>query len=123
MSLSDQVLAGIRIARVNLGDLLVKASLIRVTGPKVYNTSTGTYTVPTETIEVDGFVDKFSFSELQAQDFLQTDVKFVVFNTENELNITTADSIEFAGVRRSIIAVKPEYVGIYKPVIALTLRK
>lgn len=123
MSLSDQVLAGIRIARANLGDLLVKATLIRVTGPKVYDTATGKYTVPTEEVEVDGFVDKFSFMELQAQDFNQTDIKFVVFNTENDLNVSTTDSIKFAGITRSIIAVKPEYVGVYKPVIALTLRK
>ena len=125
MSLANVICNAVKIAKANLGDLVVQAVLRRTTG-KTYDTATGRYESTTVNRDLEVAPDKFTYTEMNAADFNQTDVKLTVFNPDNDIEISTDDQIMYpavGGALYSVWKVLPEHVGGYKPVIAVVLRK
>lgn len=121
--IASAVNSAIKIAKANLGDLLREHTLKKASG-KTYDTATGRYTTTYVDLTVEGVPDKFSFQEMQAEDFVQTDVKMIIFNDDNNsLTITTDDALLMDGVQYAIRKVDPVFVGGFKPMFQLALRK
>jgi hypothetical protein len=125
MSLADAICTAVRIAKQNLGDLIVLSTL-KVKGDKTYDVGIGQYTY-TETLrDVEVAPEKFTYEELGMVDYDQSDVKLVVFNQTNDIEITTSDQMEYpkgSGTWYEVKKVVPNYVGGYKPVLNVVLRK
>lgn len=120
MTIAQAINQGIQVARVNMGDLLRPATLRHVTGSSyVGGIKTPTYSDHA----VDGVYDKFSFQEMSSDDFVQTDVKFVMFNPNNDLNPKTDDAFVLDGVTYAIRKADPTHVGGFKVTFTLVLRK
>lgn len=121
-SLAQQVVVAITSAKQGLGDLVVAATL-RTPGSKTYNAATGSYDFTPSDSAIEGVVDKFDYIEQQSPDFNVGDVKFNVFNIDNNINITTEDKIVLNGDVLNVCKVIKNYVGSFVPVITLQLRK
>jgi hypothetical protein len=122
MSMTDVIMAAVRVAKEAAGDLVVKAMLRHKTG-QTYDTATSKYVPSYDDTEVELVRDKFTFVEERDPTYQTTDMKILVFNPTNELDITTADRFTIDEVEYSVKRVLPTYVGGYKPVIGLVLQK
>lgn len=122
MSLASAVNEAIIAAKAGLGDLVISAIHKKVTS-KTYNAAAGKYEAVTTDIAVEGVADTFSFVEQQALDFNQSDVKFSVFNPGNDLEFSTEDKFVLYDVEMQIIRIHFVYVGGFRPMITLVLRK
>lgn len=122
MSLASAVNEAVRIARRNLGDAIVQATLHR-TESKTYDSATGTYSSSPSEITIDGVVDKFTYTEESSQDYHVTDVKFAIFNPSNDLEIGLQDQITLHDIVYRVHRVNPTYIGGFKPIITVILKK
>ena len=122
MSMAATINKAIRSARASLGDLVVGATL-QFINQNVYNTTTGSYEPQTTSIPVEVIPDKFTFTEQQAGDYQITDIKLLVLNPDNDLEITTNHTIQYLGQRFNIHKSEPAFIGAYKPVWTVVLRK
>lgn len=122
MSLTVQVTQAINAAKLGLGDLVVSATLKQASN-RVYDSTSGRYIVTPNNVAIEGVLDKFDYTEQLAPDFSQSDLKFNVFNPNNDLVITNADSVLLHGTVYPIHKIMRTYVGTLVPVITLYLRK
>lgn len=122
MSMAKAINDAIRIARVNMGDLIGKGTL-RTISSKTYDAAVGRYVTTSADVEVEYVFDKFTYEEQQAEDFLQTDLKIVLFNPDNNLEPSTEDSMVIHSVEYAIRKADPSFIGGYRPVWTLYLRK
>lgn len=121
MSLALQVKQAINSAQAALGDLVVPATLKQ--SARTYDIATGRYITTPTNVAINGALDKFDYTEQIAPDFDVNQLKFNVFNPNNDLIITNADFIVLDGVTYAINKIVRTYVGLYVPVITLYLRK
>jgi hypothetical protein len=121
MSMASTVLKAINVAQQSLGDLVVDATLVKAS--RTYDVATGRYVNASVNTPIKGVLDKFDYTEQLAPDFDVNQLKFNVFNPNNDLVIATADSIILAGVTYAINKIQRTYVGTYVPVLTLYLRK
>jgi hypothetical protein len=105
-----------------MGDL-VRSGTLKATVGKVYDSAAGAYITTSTDTAIEGVIDKFTFNEQQAEDFVQSDLKFVVFNPTNDLAVSVADYIVLDGVQYTIRKIDATYLGSMRPVITLVLRK
>lgn len=119
--MSAQITKAIKVAKANLGDLVLSASLKRVTGQSYVD---GTYTPIETSTPVDLVVDKFSYNEMQSGEFKETDMKVSVFNNDaGDLSITTDDRIVLDSIQYSVYKVDPARVGPVIPLFEVVLRR
>lgn len=122
MSFAGAIDEALRIARRNLGDAIVQATLHRVES-KTYDSATGTYSSSPSEIAIDGVIDQFTFLEQSAEDYQATDVKFSIFNPNNDIVIEIQDEITLHEVKYRVHRVKPVYIGGRRPLITVILKK
>lgn len=122
MSLVAQINQALNDAREALGDLVLDVTLRRTTA-KVYNTATGTYTSTPVDVQAQGVMDQFTFTEMNAPNFDANQVKFTLFNPNNDLVVTPADFLIISAVQYPINKILKNYVGSTVPVFTLYLRK
>lgn len=122
MSLAQQIIAAVGSAKTALDDLVVPATLKSI-GTKVYDPALGRYVTTTVDVPIEGALDKFDYTEQLAPDFDVNQLKFNVFNLNNDLNITISDSVLLHGVVYAINKIVRTYVGVNVPMITLYLRK
>lgn len=122
MSIASAVQKAIRIAKVNLGDIVRTAQYQRRSSNQ-YDVSTGTNTVLTDSIDIQWSPDKFSFSELESGMYTEKDVKIVVFNDSNDLEFKIDETVILDGQTYSVFKAFPTKMGIYTPVWSLVLRQ
>ncbi len=121
MSMVAQVMEGIKIAKANLGDLLLSATLKHKTGETYVG---GTYTPTEDDVPIQIVIDQFTFEDRQMEDFRESDLKVSVFNNDaQDLVIDFSDKILLNGVRYDIVRLEPQYVGTVKAVYEVVLRK
>lgn len=121
MSLAQVIIEGIRVARSNLGDLIEKATLVTVT--KTYDTTQGKNVESKSEVEVEIVRDKFTWVEQQAPGFQETDVKVLMFNPNNDIEVDANARLVLDDTTLHVKKVDPSWVGGYKPVITLVLRR
>lgn len=121
MSFAALINQSINQAKKSLGDLVRPATLRMVAGREYVD---GSYVDVTEDIPVEIAPDKFSYMEQQAEDFVQTDVKVILFNPNNDLTPTTRHKIvDEMGRVFEIKKSDPAVIGFYIPTWTLVLRK
>lgn len=122
MSISNTVQKAIRIAKVNLGDMVRIGQYLRRTSSQ-YNVATGDNSDVTETVNIQWVPDKFSYIELESGMYTEKDVKITVFNDNNDLNFVMDESITIDGQTYSIFKAFPTKIGSFTPVWSLVLRQ
>lgn len=122
MSISSAINQALKAARTQLGDLVKAATVRNVTG-KTYDSSAGTYTPTTSDRLVEYVPDQFSYNEQMEQGFEQTDLKIGVLNPNNDITITTSDLMILDQVEYRVRKVIPVYVGGFKPLLTVVLRR
>lgn len=122
MSISSAVQKAIRIAKVNLGDIVSTGQYVRKISSQ-YDTSTGNNSQVTENIDIQWTPDKFSYVELESGMYTEKDVKITVFNDLNNLNFIVDESIVLDGQTYSVFKAFPIKVGSFTPVWSLVLRQ
>jgi hypothetical protein len=121
MSMVAQIMQGIEIAKKNLGDLLLTATLRHQTGSTYLS---GTYTPATVDVPVQLVIDQFTKEDRERQDFQETDIKVSVFNNADQtLEVDYKDKILLNGVLYNIQVLNPAFVGNVKALFELVLRK
>lgn len=121
MSLAGAVNSAVKQARMALGDVIVNATLREVNS--VYDTTTGRYIDTDVDKSVEVAPDKFSFNELQDPGYQGTDVKLIVFNPNNDIDISINHKVIYLGMQFNIRKIQPESVGGYKPIYTVILKK
>lgn len=122
MSISSAVQKAIRIAKVNLGDIVSTGQYVRKISSQ-YDTSTGNNSQVTENIDIQWAPDKFSYVELESGMYTEKDVKVMVFNDLNNLNFIVDESIILDGQTYSVFKAFPIKVGSFTPIWSLVLRQ
>lgn len=122
MSIASAINTAVTIAQQNLGDL-VKSATLRNVASRTYDAGQGKYVKTYLDTPISGVYDKFSTTEMQAEDFINTDLKFNVFNPENTLDIHPEDTIVIDGVSYAVRKADPVLVGGFKVLFQLVLRK
>lgn len=121
MSIAGAIDQAIKVAKRNMGDLLVSMTL-KVPGSTTY--VGGVKTTTYNDVTVEGVPDKFSYHEMQAEDFVQSDLKYVIFNNAaGTLDPKTDCQLVIDGVAYQIRKVDPTKVGGFTVVFTLVLRK
>lgn len=122
MSMSSVVVKGLIIAQKNLGDLVQDATVLRPQG-RIYDPDLGEYVSSDLVIPVKYVPDKLSFTEQLSEDFTQEDFKILVFNPDNNISIYTSDAIQIRSTVYQVRKYDPVYVGPFKAMIGVVLRK
>lgn len=122
MSISSAVQKAIRIAKVNLGDIVRTGQYLRRVSSQ-YDVATGDHLDTTETVNIQWAPDKFSYTELESGMYLEKDVKIMVFNDNNDLNFNMDESIVIDGQTYSVFKAFPTKVGSFTPIWSLVLRQ
>lgn len=121
MSLSGAVNAAVKAAKKSLGDVIVGATLRKPNS--VYDTTQGKYVDAPVDTPVEVAPDRFTFNEQQDQNYQINDVKLIVFNPNNDLEISTEHKIVYLGYVFNIRKADPTPVGGFKPIWTLMIRK
>lgn len=122
MSSAGLVRRAVTKAKIALGDTVINALLDKVS--TVYDTSTGrnVETVVTQSLEV--VIVKADYLEIQAGDIRQSDIKVIVFNTEDDkVRVSVQDKIWLNSVQYNVVKSTPSYVGNVISIFEVFLRK
>lgn len=121
MSLSGAVNAAIKVAKAKLGDL-VQAGTYRKFREKVY--VAGVYTNLYDDIPVEYAPDRFSYEEMRDEDYQLSDVKILVFNTDNVVDLpSTQDAFVKDGIQYNVKRIGVTQIGNFRPVLTIVLRR
>lgn len=126
MSLQSKVLAAIGQAKTAIGDLVVQATVTKVTGTS-YDPATLKPVQSISTATVDGFVgswDEAEVRDLQTRTVLNVradDVAFYVFPTDAEID--TDDKVALQGVNYIVVDLVRYSVGSKVGLTLLQLRR
>lgn len=110
------------INRVNktLAEFKVAATIIRNT--ESYDANTGVNTlIPTEE-SISGFMDSFSYNEVDNVKVLQDDVKFSILSSEEVVLNSVIDQVKIGSVIYQIVSVKKISIGSSNILQTLQLR-
>lgn len=121
MSLAGAVNAAVKQARIALGDAIVTATIRKPNS--TYNASTGKYVDSPIDTPVEAASDKFTFNEMQDPGYQVTDVKLIIFNPNNDIDISIDHRILYLGMNFNIRKIQPESIGGYKPIYTVILKK
>ena len=121
MSNVQTVLSAVKTAKQALGDLVIVATLVQV-GPPIYQ---GGKYIPQEIrTDIEGYMDQFDFEEKQSEDFSESDIKFTYFSDLLSPDLPkTTDKVDLGFGVYGIKSIKPTRVGLYTPLISLTVRR
>lgn len=124
MTIASAINRAVTLAKQNMGDLVFSAVQKKKVS-KTYNTATGRYVLVTDDVSVEGVFEKFSYQEMQSEDFVQTDIKVSIFNPDNTLSFDSEDSLVIGSdvTLYAIRKIDPVRVGGFTPVFTLVLRK
>ena len=121
MTLAAAVNAAIRVAKSAMGDVVLSGTY-RKFSERTY--VAGTYTNLYDDQVVDYAPDRFTYEEMQGDDYQISDIKIVVFNTDNVVgDPNPADKFKIGATEYQIKRAEPTKVGNFKPVVVLVLRK
>lgn len=121
MSFAGLINQAVNTAKQALGDLVRPGTLRMVTGRTYVD---GAYVDTVEDIAIEIAPDKFTYLEQQEDDFVQTDVKLILFNPNNNLEPTNRHKyVDEFGKVFEIKKSEPVRVGHYIPTWTLVLRK
>lgn len=121
MTLAGAINAAVVSARRSLKDVIVNAT-IRIPN-STYDTDTGKYVDSPIDTSVEVAPDRFTFNEQQDENYQLSDVKLIVFNPNNDLEITTGHQVVYLGSVFNIRKADPVNVGAFKPIWTLMIRK
>lgn len=121
MSLAGAVNAAVKAAKKSLGDVIVGAILRKPNS--TYDTTLGRYVDTQVDLPVEVAPDRFTFNEQQDQNYQINDVKLIVFNPNNDLEISTEHKIVYLGYVFNIRKADPTPVGAFKPIWTVMIRR
>lgn len=119
--MSSMILRGIGKAKQALGGLVVTGILDSTAS--VYNVATGVNEISKTSRTIDAAIVKLDYVELSNPVVAQADMKLIVFNADQDLNILLTDKIWIKSVEYSIIKVQPVMVGTVTAVYEVYLRR
>lgn len=119
--LSNTVYKAVIQAKNKLGNLITKAKL-KVIGPSTYDESSGVKNHTITDLDIELVIDKFNSLEVDEIQVKSSDLKIIMFNTEN-LIPSLNDKITLSGVSYDIVKVNPINAGDKVVVFILQLRK
>lgn len=120
MSKVSVIINGIKKARAELGDLVVKVTLRRKTGQTYAN---GKVTPVYTEKDLDGVHDKFDVTETDTSQVLLGDKKVVCFVDADQIYPDTDDLVVVDGEEYTVKKSSPTYAGNVIVVTTLQLRK
>ena len=121
MSLAGAINAAVKSAKRSLGDVIVQATLRKPNS--TYDTALGRYVDAPVDFSVEVAPDRFTLSEQQDPNYQILDVKLIVFNQNNDLEISTEHKMIYLGHVYNIRKADPSPVGGFKPIWTVMIRK